>query len=278
MIVIDCIKVRNNLINKLKLNINALSTPPTLAVLIIGECIDGISYLNSIKETTKSLSIGLKVFQLEKNIPEKKLIEIIKSLNIDNNVNGILIQLPLPEHISESNISLTISRKKDIDCIHPQNLGMLMVGNGIFQPCTPSAIMEILDFYNITIKGKHCVILGRSNIVGKPLVSMLLNRHGTTTICHSKTKNLENITKKADILISSVGIPKIITHSMVKKNAVVIDVGINLDLNNKLCGDVDFENVKKITSYITPVPKGVGVMTVTMLIVNLLIAQNIKEF
>ena len=199
---------------------------------------------------------------------EEELKALVEKLNNDDRVNGILCQLPLPKHINEDAVINTISPKKDVDAFHPENVGHIMIGDYTFLPCTPAGIMEMLKFYNISVPGKKCVVIGRSNIVGKPMAMLLLKENGTVEICHSRTENLKNETLSADILVAAVGKTKFVTEDMVKQGAVVIDVGMNRDENGKLCGDVDFENVEKKASYITPVPGGVGPMTITMLLEN----------
>ena len=200
---------------------------------------------------------------------EKDLIDKIEELNSDKNVNAILVQMPLPKHINPLKIIETISPQKDVDCFHPYNVGNISIGKKSYvYPCTPKGIIRLLEYYDIKIEGKHAVVIGRSNIVGRPLSQMLINENATVTLCHSKTKNLSEITKTADILISAVGKPNLVTENMVKDGVVIIDVGMNRLENGKLCGDVDFENVKDKASYITPVPGGVGPMTICSLMVN----------
>lgn len=199
---------------------------------------------------------------------EEELLVLIDKLNKDDSVNGILVQLPLPKHINENHIIKAIDPKKDVDGFHPESVAAISIGQKGFASCTPAGVIELLKRSNIEIEGKECVVLGRSNIVGKPMARLLLQENGTVTVCHSKTKNLKEITKRADILVAAIGKPKFITDEYVKKGAVVIDVGIHRDENNKLCGDVDFDSVAPIASYITPVPGGVGPMTIAMLMQN----------
>jgi len=239
-----------------------------LAVIIVGENPASRVYVNNKKKGC--LEVGIESFEyaLPENTTEQELKELVEKLNNDDKVNGILCQLPLPKHINEDAVINTISPEKDVDAFHPQNVGHIMIGDYTFLPCTPAGIMEMLKFYNISVSGKKCVIIGRSNIVGKPMAMLLLKENGTVEICHSRTENLKEETLSADILVAAVGKTKFVTEDMVKQGAVVIDVGMNRDENGKLCGDVDFENVKEKASYITPVPGGVGPMTITMLLEN----------
>ena len=239
-----------------------------LAVIIVGENPASRVYVNNKKKGC--LEVGIESFEyaLPENTTEQELKELVEKLNNDDKVNGILCQLPLPNHINEDAVINTISPEKDVDAFHPQNVGHIMIGDYTFLPCTPAGIMEMLKFYNISVKGKKCVVIGRSNIVGKPMAMLLLKENGTVEICHSRTENLKEETLSADILVAAVGKTKFVTEDMVKQGAVVIDVGMNRDENGKLCGDVDFMKVKEKASYITPVPGGVGPMTITMLLEN----------
>ena len=202
---------------------------------------------------------------------------MVNTLNNDSEINGILCQLPLPKHLDEKAVIEAISPQKDVDAFHAVNVGKIMIGDFDFLPCTPAGVMELLAYYNIDITGKECVVLGRSNIVGKPMSMLLLHKNGTVTVCHSRTKNLAEVCKRADILVAAVGIPKFVKADMVKEGAVVIDVGINRDENGKLCGDVDFTEVESLASYITPVPGGVGPMTIAMLMKNTLTAFKLQN-
>lgn len=239
-----------------------------LAVIIVGENPASRVYVNNKKKGC--LEVGIESFEyaLPENTTEQELKELVEKLNNDDRVNGILCQLPLPKHINEDAVINTISPKKDVDAFHPQNVGHIMIGDYTFLPCTPAGVMEMFKFYNISVSGKKCVVIGRSNIVGKPMAMLLLKENGTVEICHSRTENLKEETLSADILVAAVGKAGFVTEDMVKQGAVVIDVGMNRDENGKLCGDVDFENVKEKASYITPVPGGVGPMTITMLLEN----------
>lgn len=220
--------------------------------------------------------IGVKSFEylLPESTTEQELLELIDKLNHQEDISAILCQLPLPKHINESRILYAIDPVKDADCFHPVNVGKLMIGNPDYQPCTPYGVMELIKETGIEIAGKECVIVGRSNIVGKPQAMLLLAQNGTVTICHSKTKNLKEVCKRADILVVAIGKAKFIDASYVKDGAVVIDVGMDRDENNKLCGDVDFESVSQIAGAITPVPGGVGPMTIAMLMRNTVAAAR----
>ena len=216
-------------------------------------------------------------YRLPVQTSETQLLELIDVLNKNDRVDGILVQLPLPDHISQEKVLHAIRPDKDVDAFHPFNVGKIVTGEQGFLPCTPAGIIELLRSQDIEIQGKECVVIGRSNIVGKPMAMLLLHNNGTVTICHSKTKNLKEICKRADILVAAVGKPKFVTADMVKPGAVVIDVGMDRDENGKLCGDVDFAEVEKIAGYITPVPGGVGPMTIAMLLRNTLTAARLQN-
>lgn len=239
-----------------------------LAVIIVGENPASKVYVNNKKKGCAEVGITSFEYALPESTTEDELKSLVQKLNADDSVNGILCQLPLPKHINEDAVINTISPKKDVDAFHPQNVGHIMIGDYTFLPCTPAGIMEMLKFYNISVAGKKCVVIGRSNIVGKPMAMLLLKENGTVEICHSRTENLKEETLSADILVAAVGKTRFVTADMVKGGAVVIDVGMNRDENGKLCGDVDFDNVITKASYITPVPGGVGPMTITMLLEN----------
>ncbi|MBR2465728.1 MAG: bifunctional methylenetetrahydrofolate dehydrogenase/methenyltetrahydrofolate cyclohydrolase FolD [Clostridia bacterium] len=247
---------------------------PGLAVILVGD--DPASAVYVRNKHKGCLDIGMNSFQIEypKETTEEELLSKIKELNEDENVHGILVQLPLPKHINEDNVINAISPLKDVDAFHPENVGKILIGKYDFLPCTPAGVMELLAFYNIDIEGKECVVLGRSNIVGKPMSLLLLQKNGTVTVCHSRTKNLADITRRADILVVAIGKADFVTADMVKEGAVVIDVGINRKPDGKLTGDVDFNSVKEKASFITPVPGGVGPMTITMLLANTLTAAQ----
>ena len=242
---------------------------PTLAVIQIGDDEASNIYINSKKKACENVGINFIHEKFSSNVSEQEIINKIIELNNDTYVNGILIQLPIPKKLNEHKLLNLINKNKDVDGLTDINMGLLFKNNNNLIPCTPQGIMKILEEYNIDLIGKHAVIVGRSNLVGKPLAMLLLQKNVTVTICHSKTKDLGSFTKQADILISAVGKKHLITKDMVKENSVVIDVGINR-VDGKLYGDVDFENVKDIVSYITPVPGGVGPMTVAMLLSNVL--------
>ena len=239
-----------------------------LTVIIVGDDPASRVYVNSKKKACEALGINSQEFALPADTTEEELLTLVKKLNEDDSVNGILVQLPLPKHINEETVINTISPEKDVDAFHPQNVGKIMIGNYDFLPCTPAGVMELIKESGIDVTGKECVVLGRSNIVGKPQAMLLLHQNGTVTICHSRTQNLKEVTKRADILVAAIGKPNFVTADMVKEGAVVIDVGINRMPDKTLCGDVDFNEVSKIASAITPVPGGVGPMTIAMLMKN----------
>lgn len=244
-----------------------------LAVIIVGEDPASKIYVANKKKACEALGIISEEYALPESTTEKELLALIDTLNAKKSINGILCQLPLPRHLDEKRIINAISPEKDVDAFHPVNVGRIMIGDYDFVPCTPAGIMEMLAYENIETEGKRCVVIGRSNIVGKPMAMLLLHKNGTVTICHSKTRNLKEICLGADILVAAVGKAKFVTADMVKEGAVVIDVGMNRE-NGRLCGDVDFEAVKDKASAITPVPGGVGPMTIAMLMQNTLTAAK----
>ena len=244
-----------------------------LAVIIVGEDPASKIYVANKKKACEALGIISEEYALPESTTEKELLGLIDTLNAKKSINGILCQLPLPRHLDEKRIINAISPEKDVDAFHPVNVGRIMIGDYDFVPCTPAGIMEMLAYENIETEGKRCVVIGRSNIVGKPMAMLLLHKNGTVTICHSKTRNLKEICLDADILVAAVGKAKFVTADMVKEGAVVIDVGMNRE-NGRLCGDVDFEAVKDKASAITPVPGGVGPMTIAMLMQNTLTAAK----
>ncbi len=248
----------------------------TLAVIQVGNDPASSVYVNNKKKACDYVGVGSLSYELPESTTEAELLELIQELNERNDVSGILVQLPLPNHIDEDKILLAIDYRKDVDGFHPQNVGALSIGQKGFVSCTPAGVIELLKRSNISIEGKECVVLGRSNIVGKPMALLLLRENGTVTICHSRTKDLKEITKRADILVVAIGKPRFINEEYVKDGAVVIDVGIHRDENNKLCGDVDFERVVDKVSAITPVPGGVGPMTIAMLMHNLTESVTLK--
>ncbi len=243
---------------------------PCLAVIIVGNNSASRVYVNNKKKACAEVGIKSLEYALPEETSEEELLSLIEKLNNDKTVDGILVQLPLPKHISESNIIEHISPEKDVDCFHPYNAGRLFTGAPVFEPCTPSGIMELIYESGISISGKKCVVIGRSNIVGKPMAMLLLAANGTVTIAHSRTENLKEVCKEADILVVAIGKAKFITGDYVKEGAVVIDVGMDRDENGKLCGDVDFDSCVGHCGAITPVPGGVGPMTITILLRNTL--------
>lgn len=240
----------------------------TLAVIQVGNDPASTVYVGNKKKACEYIGIRSLAYELPEETTESKLLELIAELNGRKDVNGILVQLPLPGHIDEEKVLDAIDSRKDVDGFHPQNVGALCIGKPGFVSCTPAGIIQLLKRSGVEIAGKECVVIGRSNIVGKPMALLLLRENGTVTVAHSKTKDLREVTKRADILVAAVGKPKMITADYVKEGAVVIDVGIHRNENNKLCGDVDFESVEPICSAITPVPGGVGPMTIAMLMNN----------
>ena len=247
----------------------------SLAVIQVGNDPASSIYVRNKKRACEYIGIRSLSYELEEGTSEEELLSLIDTLNADDTVNGILVQLPLPSHISEQKVLNRISPKKDVDCFHPENVGKLCLGESGFLPATPAGVIELLKRYNIEISGKNCVVIGRSNIVGKPMALLLLRENGTVTITHSRTKDLREVTKEADILVVAIGKPLFVDDTFVKEGAVVIDVGIHRDENNKICGDVDYEKVAPLCSAITPVPGGVGPMTIAMLMKNCL--RTIKE-
>lgn len=240
-----------------------------LCVIQVGEDAASSVYVKNKMKSCEYIGIDSETIKLPENVSQEEVIDIINDLNLDNLVNGILVQLPLPKHLDEQFILSSIDPMKDVDGFHPNNVGNLFLGNDTLVSCTPQGIMGIIHYYGIDIAGKECVVVGRSNIVGKPMAMLLLEANGTVTVCHSKTENLKEVCKRADILVCAIGKPKFFNEEYVKNGAVVIDVGIHRMDNGKLCGDVDFDAVKDTVSAITPVPNGVGAMTVAMLMDNL---------
>lgn len=242
----------------------------TLAVVRVGDDPASAVYVRNKEKACEVVGIKSKTIILPEETTEEELLKVVDDLNNDKAVNGILVQLPLPKHIDENNILLAIDPMKDVDGFHPVNVGKMVIGEDTFLPCTPAGIIEMIKRSGFDIAGKECVVIGRSNIVGKPMSLLMLKENATVTITHSKTKDLKSVVKRADIVVAAIGIPKFVTTDYIKEGAIVIDVGMDRDENGKLCGDVDFDNVSKIASAITPVPGGVGPMTVTMLLVNCL--------
>ena len=245
-----------------------------LAVVIVGNDSASRVYVNNKKKACEAVGFQSFEYALDENTTQEQLLDLVNVLNRDDRVNGILVQLPLPKHIDEKAVINAISPAKDVDAFHPENVGKIMIGEYSFLPCTPAGVMRFIESTGVDISGKKCVVVGRSNIVGKPQAMLLLQKNGTVTICHSRTQNLKEECKAADILVVAIGRAKFITGDMIKEGAVVIDVGMDRDENGKLCGDVDFESAEKVAGYITPVPGGVGPMTIAMLMKNTLTAAK----
>lgn len=250
---------------------------PGLAVVIVGDDPASRIYVNNKKKACQEIGVYSEEYALPATTTQEELLQLIQKLNEKKNINGILVQSPLPKGLDEKAVVENIDPQKDVDAFHAVNVGKIMIGDFQFLPCTPAGVIELLDRSGVSIEGKRCVVVGRSNIVGKPMAMLLLHRNGTVTICHSRTKNLAEVCREADILVAAVGKPKFITKDMVKPGAAVIDVGMDRDENGKLCGDVDFDAVKEIAGYITPVPGGVGPMTIAMLMKNVVCAAKIQN-
>ena len=267
-------KVRSEIASEVEAFSKEFGHAPGLAVVVVGD--DPASAVYVRNKHKACLDVGITSYQIEfdAETTEQTLLEKIDELNADPKVNGILVQLPLPKHISEDNVINRISPQKDVDAFHPENVGRIVIGNYDFLPCTPAGIVELLNHYSVEIEGKSCVVIGRSNIVGKPMALLLTERNGTVTLCHSKTKNLAELTSRADIVVVAIGKPEFLRADMIKEGAVVIDVGINRLADGRLVGDVKFEEAEKKASMITPVPGGVGPMTITMLLKNTLTAAR----
>ncbi len=278
--IIDGKKIAQSVLESVKKDaekLNGKGVTPGLAVIMVGNNQASKTYVRNKKMACEKAGIKSEEYLLPEDASEKEILNLINKLNTTKEVSGILVQLPLPPHLDSKTICERISPLKDVDAFTSKNIGDLFKGDAKFLPCTPAGILEILKHENINLAGKHCVIIGRSNIVGKPLALLLIQNDATVTVCHSKTKNLEEICKLADIVICAVGKEKFLKKEMVKPGAVVIDVGINRDENGKLCGDADFENLEPICSKITPVPGGVGPMTVAMLVKNAAKAAEIQN-
>lgn len=247
---------------------------PGLAVVLVGNNSASQTYVNNKTKTCERLGMFSVLIELDEQVSEEELLNQVEILNNDEKIHGILVQLPLPKQIDEDRVIAAISPLKDVDGFHPVSVGKMMIGQQTFLPCTPFGVMKLLEYSGVEIAGKHAVIIGRSNIVGKPMGQLLLQKDATVTYCHSKTKDLQTFTKQADILVVAIGRAKVIDASYIKEGAIVIDVGMNRDENNKLCGDVDFPSVKEVASKITPVPGGVGPMTIAMLMENTCLAAE----
>lgn len=250
---------------------------PGLAVVIVGDDPASRVYVNNKKKACAEVGFVSEEYALPAETTQEELLTLVKELNEKDSINGILVQLPLPKHLDEKAVIEAINPKKDVDAFHASNVGKIMIGDYHFLPCTPAGVMELIHSTGVDVCGKSCVVIGRSNIVGKPMAMLLLHENGTVTITHSKTKNLKEICKNADILVAAVGKAKFVTGDMIKNGAVVIDVGMNRDQNGKLCGDVDFDSVEPKASFITPVPGGVGPMTIAMLMKNTLMAAKLQN-
>ncbi|EAD5504858.1 bifunctional methylenetetrahydrofolate dehydrogenase/methenyltetrahydrofolate cyclohydrolase FolD [Listeria monocytogenes] len=247
---------------------------PGLAVVLVGDNQASRTYVRNKQKRTEEAGMKSVLIELPENVTEEKLLSVVEELNEDKTIHGILVQLPLPEHISEEKVIDTISYDKDVDGFHPVNVGNLFIGKDSFVPCTPAGIIELIKSTGTQIEGKRAVVIGRSNIVGKPVAQLLLNENATVTIAHSRTKDLPQVAKEADILVVATGLAKFVKKDYIKPGAIVIDVGMDRDENNKLCGDVDFDDVVEEAGFITPVPGGVGPMTITMLLANALKAAK----
>lgn len=252
-----------------------MGVTPGLAVVIVGNNPASRTYVNNKKKYCAEVGIYSEEYALPETTTQEELLNLVHTLNEKPDIDGILVQLPLPRHLDEKAVIEAIRPDKDVDAFHPSNVGRIMIGDYHFLPCTPAGIMELLKREKIEVSGKRCVVIGRSNIVGKPMAMLLLHQNGTVTICHSKTRDLASICREADILVAAVGKAKFVTPEMVKPGAVVIDVGMNRDENGKLCGDVDFDAVEPLASWITPVPGGVGPMTIAMLLKNTVAAAKL---
>ncbi|MBO5369548.1 MAG: bifunctional methylenetetrahydrofolate dehydrogenase/methenyltetrahydrofolate cyclohydrolase FolD [Clostridia bacterium] len=266
-------KVKDNLKEKVA-SLKANGVNPGLAVVIVGDDSASRVYVNNKKKACEYCGIYSEEYALPAETTEGELLELVQTLNNKSDIHGILVQLPLPKHINEETIINAIRPEKDVDAFHPTNVGKIMIGNFDFLPCTPAGVMELLDDAGIDLCGKHCVVIGRSNIVGKPQAMLLLHKNATVTICHSKTANLKEVARTADVLVVAVGRAKMVDEEYIKDGAVVIDVGMDRDENGKLCGDVDFDSACKKASYITPVPGGVGPMTIATLMKNAVTAAQ----
>ena len=280
--ILDGKTLSKKILEEIKVEVEKLDKKPHLAVILVGDDPASRIYVNNKKKTALNIGINSTIIELPKDTEERELIKHIQRLNNDDDVTGILVQMPLPKHINKDNVVCAIDPKKDVDCFTPENVGKLALGmKPYFYPVTPQGILIMLDYYNIPIEGQHVVVIGRSNIVGKPMVQMLLQRNATVTICHSHTKNLDDIIKTADIIISAVG-KKVVRCKMVKYKSVLVDVGISRDTNGKLTGDLnfsDFKDINEILDFVeafSPVPGGVGPMTIASLMLNTLCLEHTR--
>lgn len=277
MMLINGVEIREQLEGELKEMVVKLDNKPCLAVIQVGDNQASNVYVRNKERACERVGIETKTYKLPEETTEEELLDLINVLNHDNSKNGILVQLPLPKHLSVTKVLEAIDPSKDVDGFHYSNVGKMFLGLDTLLPCTPHGVMKMLEYIEVEIEGKHAVVVGASDIVGKPMAQLLLQEGATVTQCHIKTKDLAFHTKQADILVVAVGKEKLITVDMVKEGAIVIDVGINRNAEGKLCGDVDFENVKEKVSAISPVPKGVGAMTVAMLLYNTLKAYVLQN-
>lgn len=280
MILIDGKNLAKTIRSNLKKDVDELKKEgihPKFAVILVGDDPASKIYVRNKNRACEEIGIEYEEHLLKDDISMDELLSLIDKLNEDKTINGILLQSPLPKHLDINKAFKRINYKKDVDGFNPINVGKLALGQDCFVSCTPYGVIKMLDAYNIPIEGKKAVIIGRSNIVGKPLIQCLLSKNATVTVCHSKTKDIENITKDADIVVTAMGKPKFLKADMVKEGATIIDVGINRMDNGKLCGDVDFENVSEKAGYITPVPGGVGPMTIAMLMENIVKAAKMQN-
>ena len=273
-VLIDGKKISAQVKDECKERVTKENLDVTLAVIQVGNDPASTVYVGNKKKACEYVGIHSLSYELSEETTEEELLALVEKLNADDTVNGILVQLPLPSHINEDKVIQTISPKKDVDGFHPQSVGALSIGQPGFVSCTPAGIIQLLKRSGVVIDGKECVIVGRSNIVGKPMAMLMLRENATVTVCHSHTKDLKEVTKRADILIVAIGKPKMITADYVKEGAVVIDVGIHRPEGGKLCGDVDFESVSPVAGWLTPVPGGVGPMTITMLLRSTVLAAE----
>ena len=267
-------EVRREIAADTKRLIEKTGVIPGLAVVIVGTDPASQVYVRNKRRACEEVGFYSEAYELPEETTQEELEALVERLNGDQKIHGILVQLPLPKHLDEEKILLKISPDKDVDAFHPYNVGRIMIGNYDFLPCTPAGVMELIHRRGVSVGGKECVVVGRSNIVGKPMAMLLLHDNGTVTVCHSRTKDLAEVTRRADILVAAIGKADFFTADMVKEGAVVIDVGMNRRVDGKLTGDVDFESVSQVASYITPVPGGVGPMTITMLMKNTLKAAE----
>jgi methylenetetrahydrofolate dehydrogenase (NADP+)/methenyltetrahydrofolate cyclohydrolase len=283
MKLIDGKAIAQKIKDDIKKKVSSMKTKPGLAVVLVGENPASKVYVNMKEVACSEVGFYSEKYKLDEKVSEAELLELVNKLNKNDKIHGILVQLPLPKHINEAKVLETISPKKDVDGFHPVNMGNLLIGTNHLVPCTPKGALKLIESTGEKIEGKHAVVIGRSNIVGKPIAQLLLQKNATVTICHSKTKNLPEVCSQADIIVAAIGRPKMITKDYVKKGVIVIDVGINrIEDKTKpkgyyLCGDVDFDNVKDKCSFITPVPGGVGPMTIAMLMRNTLIAAKKQQ-